>query len=90
MFDELNRRFENFRGELSDRLSIKVFNLEDPSMFDEFARGLPKKLPIPGSSKTIEYDSLPRTGVALSHLNASLVISLGAYSFALEKLSATK
>jgi glucokinase len=90
MFNELNRRLENFRGELSDRLSIKVFNLEDPSMFDEFARGLPRKLAIPGSSKTIEYDSLPRTGIALSHLNASLVISLGAYSFALEKLSVSK
>lgn len=90
MFKEVNRKLENFRGEKSDRLSIKVFNLEDPSLFDEFARGLPKTLAIPGSIKTIEYDSLPRTGIALSQLNASLAISLGAYSFALEKLSAIK
>ncbi|TRX59598.1 ROK family protein [Fulvivirga sp. M361] len=86
MFKEINRNVENFKGEQSNKLSYKVFNLEDPSTFNEFARGKTVDLPVPRTDKFIKYDTMPRTGIALSKLGASRAIALGAYALALQKL----
>ena len=86
MFEEVNRPIENGKGEKMNRLSIKVFNLEDPSVFDEFARGEIKTISIPGTHKTLQYDALHRTGIALSKLDGSQATSLGAYAFAVQQL----
>ncbi len=86
MFAELNRLTENFRGDKSNRLSFKVFNLEDDSIFEAFATGTTQTIIIPGTNKTIQYDALNRTGVALSDLEGSLATSLGAYAFAIQQL----
>ncbi len=86
MFKELNRQYENFREEKSNRLSFKVFNLEDESTFDEFAYGEVTELNIPNSTKTIKYDSMPRTGVGISKLGGSRATMLGAYTYALQQL----
>ena len=86
MFEEINRPIENFRGGNSDRLSFRVFNLEDPATFEEFARGDTVHLEIEGSHETVEYDRMPRTGVALSRLGGSRATSLGAFAFASRKL----
>lgn len=86
MFKELNRQLENFKGNKSSRFSFKVFNLEDSSIFPEFARGATHSIAIPGTDKTIEYDALQRTGVALSDLEGSLATSLGAYAYAIQHL----
>jgi glucokinase len=88
MFEELNRNYETFKGEKTSRLSYKVFNLEDPSVFDSFAKGEMKTISIPGTDKTIEFDGMPRTGVALSNIDGSFAISLGAYALAIQHLSA--
>ena len=86
MFEEVNRKIENAKGHQLSRLSFKVFNLEDPSVFDEFARGQIEVVKVPGADTVIEYDALQRSGIALSDLDGSLAISLGAYSFALQQL----
>jgi glucokinase len=86
MFLEINRQLQNFRGEHSNRLSFKVFNLEDEKAFEQFALGEIKTVPIPGTDKVITYDSMQRSGVALSNLDASFVTALGAYDFALQHL----
>jgi glucokinase len=86
MMAEINRQYDMVDGSKANRLSYKVFNLEDSSSFDEYARGGSKELPIPGSQKAIKYDDLPRVGIALSKLGANKAIALGAYAFALNKL----
>jgi glucokinase len=86
MFEEVNRPIENLKGEKMNRLSFKVFNLEDPTTFDEFARGEIKTISIPGTHKTLQYDALQRTAIALSKLDGSQATSLGAYAFAVQKL----
>jgi glucokinase len=86
MFDEINRNYETARGAKSSRLSYKVFNLEDTAVFEAFVKGEKKKLSIPGTNSTVEFDALPRTGIALSDIDGSLAISLGAYALALQKL----
>ncbi len=86
MFRELNHQYENFRGEKSNRLSFRVFNLEDASTFEAFAHGKVTGLSIPKSNATIKYDSMPRTGVGRSKLGASRATMLGAYAYALQQL----
>ncbi|MEP2667749.1 MAG: ROK family protein [Cyclobacteriaceae bacterium] len=86
MFAEINKSIENFKGEKKNRLSYKVFNLEDLSTFDEFARGEIREIAVQGTDEVIRYDCLPRSGVALSQLGGSRATSLGAYALALKHL----
>lgn len=85
MFDEINRNYLHHTGTPNDRLSFKVFNLEDDSSIDEFAHGEIQKLNV--GSKSFDYDSMPRTGVGISKLGASHSISLGAYIYAIQQLN---
>jgi len=86
MFKELSRNIINFKGESSPRLSYGVYNLEDESVLDEFAKGKTKILQVPGTNQSIEYDSMARVGVGVSNLGASKAISLGAYAYALQEI----
>ncbi len=86
MFRELGRNIYNFKGQVSNRLSYKVYNLEDESIMDEFAKGNGVNLPILGTGETIAYDSLARVGVGASRIGASKATSLGAYAYAVQQL----
>jgi glucokinase len=86
MFKEINRNYHHFSGTPNDRLSFKVFNLEDESQFETFAKGEIKILDVPGYDEKIEFDALPRTGIGFSKIGASHAIALGAYTFALQQL----
>jgi glucokinase len=86
MIQEINRDYSDHKGILSPRLSFKVYNLEDDSVFDEFASGKIKEITVPGSGRKILHDDLPRTGIGKSKLGASKTIALGAYAFALQQL----
>ncbi|HYW96862.1 MAG TPA: ROK family protein [Bacteroidales bacterium] len=86
MFREINRKYKDYKGNLSDRLSFRVYDLEDEKSFPEFAGGHTAVINIPGTDKTISYDDAPRTGVGISALTASRAIAMGAYAFAMQKL----
>ncbi len=85
LFKEVNRNYFHFTGSENDRLSFKVFDLENSSQFNSFAMGKVEKINIPGNG-TIEFDNMPRAGIGISKLGASHSISLGAYTYALQQL----
>jgi glucokinase len=86
MFKEINRKYQDIESNPFPRLPGKVYNLENKSVFTEFARGHIKELIIPDSTKTVNYDELQRNGIGKSKLGASKAIALGAYAFALQQL----
>ncbi len=86
MFTELNRQQIDFNGNKTNRLSFKVFNLQDENTFAEYAMGRYKELKVPFSETIVRYDNLPRVGIGVSKLGASKSIALGAYAYALQKL----
>lgn len=88
MFKEIGRQYEDFQGQRSNRLSYRVYNLEDQTLFKEFANGKVKELEVPRSHRKLSYDAFPRTGVGRSQLGASKAIAIGAYTFALQQLDA--
>lgn len=73
-------------GEELNRVQMKVYDLDDPAEFAEFARGQQRKLKIYGYDEEVNYDPQKRIGVAISKMGASKAISVGAYTFALDQL----
>lgn len=84
---EMNGSYESPAGEKFPRLVQRTFNLEDQDELQEFCLGETREITIPGTSETLHYDPLPRTGVGVSRLGTSEAVAIGAYSFALEQLS---
>jgi glucokinase len=84
--NEMNSTYPAPNGERFRRLIPRVFNLEDPAQLSEFLKGETKELKVPGSSRTVRFDGLQRTGVGISRLGTSEATSIGAYAFALDAL----
>ena len=78
------------RSDNLPRLASRVFNLEDPLQLDHFLRGEVREVPVPGSKRKITFDPLRRTAVGISRLGTSQAVAIGAYAFALRKLSGTE
>ena len=84
---EMNGSYRSPSGEEFPRLVQKTFNLEDAESLDEFCRGETREITVPGTSETLNYDPLPRTGVGISRLGTSEAVAIGAYAYALDQLS---
>ena len=73
-------------GDTIGRVQMKVYNLDDPEEFAQFARGDARTLQVYGSDREVVYDPQKRVGVMRSKIGASKAIALGAYAFALSNL----
>ncbi len=76
-------------GEPLRRLIAHAYNLEDAAQRDAFLRGERRRIRVPGSGRTVDYDPLPRTGIGLSRLGTSRAVAIGASAFALKRLGST-
>lgn len=83
LISELRSNLATLGGDKVRRVQMEVFNLDDDSEFDSFARGNRRSLTIRGTNLTVEYDDMKRVGITFSRLGASKAISAGAYAFAL-------
>jgi glucokinase len=86
MMQELRSAYTNQNGEQYNRLVQAPFNLENEYELKQFLTGNTKKVKIPRTDKTIEYDPMARIGVGFTKLGASKSIALGAYAYALNML----
>ena len=84
---EMNGSYRSPSGEDFPRLVQKTFNLENENDLSEFCQGENRKITVPGTSQTLDYDPLPRTGVGISRLGTSNAVAIGAYAYALDQLS---
>ncbi|MCH5319206.1 MAG: ROK family protein [Paramuribaculum sp.] len=90
LLKELRGELHSLSGETLSRVQMKVFDLDNPGEFEEFAQGNSRPLKVYGSEKTVTYDPMKRIGVTISKIGASQAISTGAYAFALSQLDAGK
>ena len=65
-------------------LQSELFDLTDKDERAGFLKDESKVVTVLGTDKTTRYDSVKKTGVAISSLGASRAISLGAYAFAMK------
>ena len=68
------------------RLTAHAYNIEDPSQREQFLKGELREVHVPGSSRTVTYDSQPRIAIGISRLGTSAAVEIGAYAFALQHL----
>lgn len=90
LMKQLNGVLHTVKGEEINRLQMKAFNLDDEDEFAQFAHGAARPIKVYGSERTVIYDPMKATGVAISKLGASKAISIGAYSFALAMLDSAE
>lgn len=86
LLESLRGKMHTVGGEELSRVQMKVYDLDDPAEFAEFARGQQRRLKIYGYDEEVNYDPQKRIGVAISKMGASKAISVGAYTFALDQL----
>jgi glucokinase len=68
------------------RLVARAFNIEDPPQRERFLSGETRQIRVPGSARTVVYDSQARTAIGISRLGTSEAVAIGAYAFALRRL----
>jgi len=83
---EMNGTYRSPDGNTFRRLAQTAFNLEDAAQLDVFLKGAKKEIVVPGTTRKIGYDPMPRIGVGISKLGTSEAVAVGAYAFALRKL----
>lgn len=86
LMGQLRGVLHSLSGEEIPRMPTKAFDLDDDDQFAKFAHGAARPIKVYGTDKTVIYDPMKSTGVAISKLGASKAISIGAYSFALAML----
>lgn len=86
LLKQLRGVLHSIKGEEIPRMPEKAFNLDDEEEFVQFAHGAARPIKVYGTDRTVVYDPMKATGVAISKLGASKAISIGAYSFALSML----
>lgn len=86
LMKQLNGVLHSIKGEEIPRMPTKAFDLDDEEQFVLFANGAARPIKVYGTERTVIYDPMKATGVAMSKLGASKAISIGAYSFALSML----
>jgi glucokinase len=83
---ELNGAYTSPKGDPFHRLASRAFNLEDPAQLEEFLAGATRVVTVPGSTRQVKYDPMPRVGVGVSRLGTSEAVAIGGCAFALRKL----
>lgn len=89
LVDEMNSQLNTMNGESIPRIDMKTFNLENEMELDQFLIGEKKEVKVPGSSRSITYDPLKRTGIGITTLGTSKAVGIGAYAYALSMLDRT-
>lgn len=88
LMKELKSSFVFDNGDELKRLVQKIYNLDNKNDENWFCKNYSKKIYIPGTKKSLNYDPVPRLAIITSKLGASKAISLGAYCYALRQLDA--
>lgn len=90
LMGELTRSLTNPAGDKIPRLASQPFNFEDARQRRVFLKGATRTITVPGLKKKLQYDPLQRLCVGMSRLGTSEAVGIGAYSFALNCLDASR
>ncbi len=87
LIEEMNGKFDTLTGTKIDRLEIAAYNLEDPSQAELFFAPSALEISVPFSKRKVIYDPGKKIGIGVTRLGTSNAVSIGAYAFALRKMS---
>ena len=67
-------------------MEVVAYNLEDEQGLDSFLKPSSLEIPVPFTSRTVNFDPNKKIGIGISRLGTSKAVSIGAYAYALAKL----
>ena len=85
--EHLNGYFKKETGETVERMEVKAYNWHNKEDREEFLKYEPKKITIPFSDETVEWEATKKIAVGVSTLGTSQAVALGAYHFAMNHLT---
>ncbi len=83
---EMNGTIESYSGEKLPRIVQDCYDLESAEDKAKFIKGEVTEIKVPGTDKTVMYDSQKRLAIGPAVLDTSKAVSIGAYVFALDQL----
>lgn len=86
LIEEMRSCFTRLDGSKQKRLIAEIYNLEDEAELKGFLQNEATEISVYGTDKKVLYDPSRRIGVGVSKLGTSKAISIGAYTFALQKI----
>lgn len=87
MIEEMRRRVSTRAGASFPCLEMEVYNLTDPNERAAFLKDETTLIDVPGTGEKVLYETVRKTGVAISSLGASRAIALGAYAYSISMMS---
>ena len=86
LIEEMRSKIGTMLGDSLNRVQMSVYNLDDATDFEKFARGNSTKIKVYGSDREVVYDPEKRIGVTISDIGASNAVALGAYLYAINNI----
>ena len=86
LIEEMRSKISTMSGDSLNRVQMSVYNLDDKTDFEKFARGNSSKIKVYGSDREVVYDPEKRIGVTISDIGASNAVALGAYLYAINNI----
>ncbi len=86
LIEEMRSKIGTMSGDSLNRVQMSVYNLDDATDFEKFARGNSTKIKVYGSDREVVYDPEKRIGVTISDIGASNAVALGAYLYAINNI----
>ena len=87
MIEEMRRTVSTRAGASFPCLEMEVYNLTDPVERAAFLKDETTLVDVPGTGEKVIYETVRKTGVAISSLGASRAIALGAYAYSISMMS---
>lgn len=87
LVEEMNTPFDTMSGTSLDRMEVVAYNLEDSKGLAGFLRTTVSEIKVPFSDRRVPYDPAKRIGVGVTKLGTSRAVSIGAYAYALNRIS---
>lgn len=87
MIEEMRRKVSTRAGASFPCLEMEVYNLTDPNERAAFLKDETTLIDVPGTGEKVLYETVRKTGVAISSLGASRAIALGAYAYSISMMS---
>jgi glucokinase len=87
MMEQLNGKISSFNSNTVNRLEVKAFDLENTTNRNEFFKSNPKYVTVPNSNREVLYNWQKQVGVGLTKLGTSKAVAIGAYAYALNKIT---
>ncbi len=87
LVDELNKTMKTLDGEGLQRMEVFAYNLHNPECLKDFLANSNIKIRIPETDEFVDYEPIKKVGIGISKLGTSKAVALGAYAYALQKLS---